>query len=196
MRNFQIKSVKNIQFILLILALSLTACGQQKKENDGDTAVAKTTTKAPDLPLNAAIVAGDLATVKKHIAAGTDLNEKDQLSGGTPLLTAITFDKTDIAKALIDAGADLSIKNNDGSTALHVAAFFCRIDATKMLLEAGADKTVKNNYGATPRETVTANFADMKPVYEMMKQQLAPVGLQIDLARIEKTRPTIAVMLQ
>ena len=134
--------------------------------------------------------------VKQHIKAGTDINEKDAMSGSTPLISAVTFDKTDIAKALIDAKADLTITNNDGATALHVAAFFCRVEIVQLLIDAKADKTVKNNFGATARETVMGPFADMKPIYEMLQQQLSPLGLQLDLNELEKTRPVIAMMLQ
>ncbi len=195
MRNFQFNSVKKVSYVMLIAVLSLTACGQQKEKSDA-TSTAQTEIKAPDMALQAAVVTGNLDVVKQHIEAGTDINEKDALSGATPLITAITFEKNDIAQALIDADADLSIKNNDGSTALHVAAFFCRVEAVKMLMDAGADKTVKNNFGATPRETVMGPFENIKPIYEMMQQQLAPIGLNLDMAEVEKTRPVVAMMLQ
>jgi len=187
--------MKHLMYAMLILMMSLSACGQKKPEPDTKE-TAKTEVKAPSMPLSAAVVGGNLEVVEQHIEAGTDINEKDPLSGSTPLITAVTFDKRDIAQALIDAGADLSIKNNDGSTALHVAAFFCKVEAVQMLMEAGADKNVKNNYGATPRETVVGPFAEVKPIYEMMQQQLGPIGLQLDLEEVEETRPTIAVMLQ
>lgn len=195
MKNFKNNAMKHVNYVLLILMVSLSACGQKKSEPDTKT-TAKTEVKAPDMALSAVVVAGNLEVVEQHIAAGTDIDEKDPLSGSTPLITAVTFDKKDIARTLIDAGADLSIKNNDGSTALHVAAFFCKVEAVQMLLDAGADKNVKNNYGATPRETIMGPFADVKPIYEMMQQQLGPIGLQLDLKEIEDTRPTIAVMLQ
>ena len=120
--------MKPLMYALLILMVSLSACGQKKSESDKQV-TAKTTVKAPDMALSAAVVTGNYDVVKQHIEAGTDINEKDPLSGSTPLITAVTFDKQDIAQALIDAGADLSIKNNDGSTALHVAAFFCNVEA-------------------------------------------------------------------
>lgn len=195
MKNFKNNSMKHVMYALLIVSISLSACGQQKSKSEQKTS-AKTEVKDPEMPLSAAVVTGNLEAVRQHIEAGTDINEKDPLSGSTPLITAITFDKKDIAQNLIDAGADLSIKNNDGSTALHVAAFFCKVEAVQMLLDAGADKTLKNNYGATPRETIVGSFAEVKPIYKMMQQQLGPIGLQLDLEEVEATRPTIAVMLQ
>ena len=195
MKTKQINLLKQVKYFLLIVVLSFMACKQDKTEIVQETET-KTEVKAPKIKLQEAILAGNRQAVQQHIKAGSDLNEKDVFSGATPLITAITFDKTDIAKELIVAGSDLSIKNNDGSTALHVAAFFCRVEVVKMLLDAGADKMVKNNFEATPRETVMGPFDEIKPFYEMMQQQLSPLGLNLDLAEIEKTRPVIAMMLQ
>lgn len=189
------KPAKQMSYILLIIALCFSACGEQKQKTK-DQAMVKTEVSTPEIPLTQAVVSGNLEAVQQHIEAGTDLNEKDALSGATPLISAITFDKTEIATALIDAGADLEVKNNDGSTALHVAAFFGRVELVQLLIDAKADKTVKNNFGATPRQTVSGPFEDMKPIYEMMQQQLGPIGLELNLAEIEKARPVIAMMLQ
>ena len=108
---------------------------------------------APAMDINTATFLGNLAVVRQHIAAGSDLNKKDDY-GSTPLITATLFGKTDVALALIEGGADLNLRNNDGSTALHNAAFFCRPEILKALLSKGADKELRNNYGSTPYESV------------------------------------------
>lgn len=191
MQSFKITPLGTIFSFMLIVILLTIAC------NESDQ---RTTTKPlvdqPKIDLQTAILSDQLDVVKQHITAGTDINKKGQMSGSTPLILAATFGKTAIVKALIDAKADLSIKNNEGATALHTAAFFCRVEIVQLLLDAKADKTVKNNFGATPRESVMESFADMKPVYQMLQQQLSPLGLQLDLNEIEKTRPVIAMMLQ
>lgn len=176
---------------LLILTFSLTACAQSNNETKQST-----TTKAPAIDIHTAVMTDNLEAVKQHIEAGTDLNQKDPMSGSTALITAITFGKIDMAQALIDAGADLESKNNDGSTALHSAAFFCRVEVVQMLIDANADKTVRNNFGATPRESVMGPFEPVQPIYEMMQQQLGPFGLQLDMDELKKARPVIAMMLQ
>lgn len=150
----------------------------------------------PNQSLMSAVLNNDIEAVKQHIENGTDLNQKDPMSGATPLITAASFNKPEIVKLLIDAGADLEVKSGDGGTALHSSTFFCNVEITKMLLDAKADKTVRNNFGATPLDGVTAPFAQLKSIYEMLQQQLAPLGLKVDLDHIEKTRPQIAAMLK
>jgi ankyrin repeat protein len=195
-KNYSVKTLVIFSFIILLLASSCAQPGNNNKAQSEKDVTTTSKVEQPQMDIQTAILSGNLEMVKQHIKAGTDINMKDQMTGSTPLITAITFDKTEIAKALINADADLAIKNNDGSTALHVAAFFCRIETVQMLIDAQADKTIKNNYGATPRESVMAPFADMKPVYEMLEQQLKPFGLKIDLNEVEKGRPVVAMMLQ
>ena len=79
---------------------------------------------------------------------------------------------------------------------LPIASFFGRPEIVKMLLDKGADKTIKNKYGQTAYETVAAPYADVKNVYEMLGKMLAPAGVKLDYAYIEKTRPQIAAMLK
>ena len=104
----------------------------------------------------------NMEALKQHIAAGSNLNEKDPLGGSSPLISACLFGKTAMAKMLIEAGADLNFRNNDGSTALHTASFFCHPEIVRMLLDKGADKTIKNKYGSTAYESVAGSFADVK----------------------------------
>ncbi len=198
-KKSKFKSLKILGKFSLVLVLFTSACAQSGAKSKTN-AVSQVETKAviaqPQIDLQMAILSGNLEAVKQHIEAGTDLNKKDAMSGSTPLITAASFGKNDIAKVLIDAGADLGLENNDGSTALHVAAFFCRIEIVQMLIDAHADKTTLNNFGATARQTVMGPFEEIKPIYEMLQQQLGPMGLQLDLTEIEKTRPVIAMMLQ
>jgi ankyrin repeat protein len=141
-------------------------------------------------------VNNDIEAVKKYIAAKKNLNEKDLIGGSSPLITAALFGRTEIAGLLIDAGADLSIQNNDGSTALHVASFFCHPEIVKMLLKKGVNKNTKNKYGSTARESVIVPYKDVKNVYQGIEQMLTPIGLKLDYIHIEKTRPIVAALLK
>ena len=53
-------------------------------------------------------------------------------------------------QALLDAGADVEAKNDDGWTPLHAAAWHDNSEALVALLEAGADVNARNNADSTP----------------------------------------------
>jgi uncharacterized protein len=185
-----------IAIVAIFTSLLTSAACQEKKPQSAEVKKSTTGIKPPQIDIQTAVVTGNLEVVQQHIAAGSDINIKDPFGGSTPLTSAGVFGKTEIAKALIDAGAQLNAKNNDGSTALHTAAFFCRPEIVKMLLAKGADKTIRNKYNSTAYESVIVPFKDVKPVYDMMGSALGPMGLKLDYAYIEKTRPVIAAMLK
>jgi len=177
------------QLLMTGTLLLMLACSGRNQETTSDV-------KAPDVDIHTAVVTNNLDALKQHIAAGSNINEKDPFGGSSPLISASVFGKPEAAKLLIDAGADLNFQNNDGSTALHTAAFFCHPDIVKMLLDKGADKTIKNKYGATPYAMVAGPFEQSKEGYDMMGQVLGPMGLKLDYPYIEKTRPEIAETLK
>lgn len=197
MKTLNINTFKMKIKMLFLTILFASACAQSDKKStaNNNVGVEKTVTK-PSIDIHTAVISGNIEAVKQHIKAGTNINQKEAMSGSTPLMSATTFNKPQIAKLLIDSDADLSIKNNDGSNVLHTAAFFGRIEIVQMLIDAKADKSLRNNFGATPRETVMANFEEVKPFYEMLVQQLEPMGFTLDMEELKKARPVIAMMLQ
>ena len=197
MKTIKITSIKMTIQMLFFALLLTSSCAQSDKKSiiNNDTKTVKNATK-PSIDIHAAVLTGNLEAIKQHIDYGTDINKKEPMSGSTPLMSAATFNKIDIAKTLINANADLALKNNDGGTALHTAAFFGRIEIVQLLIDANADKTIRNNFGATPREIVLVDFAQMKPIYEMLTQQLKPMGFTLDLNELQKARPVVAMMLQ
>ena len=139
---------------------------------------------------------GDLEAIRRHIAAGADLNARSPSWGSSPLIVAAVFGHLEAAKALIEAGADLDLRNNDGSTALISAAFFCHTEIVEALLAAGADKSIRSNDGSTALDAVSAPFDEVKGVYDFVATVLGPAGLRLDYERIRETRPKIAEMLR
>jgi hypothetical protein len=196
-KPFDAKKMKTVIISIRILCvlgiiIVLASCGGNKTEEASSDGKAK----APDVDIHTAVVTGNMDALKQHIAAGTNINEKDPFGGSSPLISASVFGKPEAAKILIDAGADINFQNNDGSTALHTAAFFCHKDIVAMLLEKGADKGIRNTYNATAYESVSLPFSQVKDAYDMMGNVLGPMGLKLDYAHIEKTRPEIAEMLK
>jgi hypothetical protein len=176
-------------FTIIAMVLVLSACGTKEAKT-------QSTGTAPKVDLHTAVVSDNMEAVKQHIKAGSDLNVKDPFGGSSPLISAAIFGKTEMAKVLLDAGADINFQNNDGSTALHSAAFFCRPEIVKLLIEKKADRSIKNKYGATAYDNVAGPFSELKEVYDMMGSMLGPMGLKLDYVYIEKTRPEIARTLK
>ena len=97
-----------------------------------------TTTKAPDISIHDAAKAGDIETVKQHIAAGTDVNAKDKY-GRTPLYCAARRSHKEIAELLIAKGADVNAKGEAGYTPFHHVAHQGQREIVELLIANGAD---------------------------------------------------------
>jgi hypothetical protein len=190
---------KMLSALLVVALLGFAACSVRETDQDAgrDASPAPQQNVAPPgIDIHTATLMGDLKAIRQHIQAGTDLNEREPALGSTPLISAAVFGRTEVALALIEAGADVNLQNNEGSTALHSAAFLCRTEIVKALLENGADRNLLNNYGSTPLESVLAPWDAVKPIYDVFSRDLGPLGLKLDYGYIEKTRPVIAGMLQ
>lgn len=194
----QLSHTKNLAgFTFLIMSLFLlSSCDNSNKKTSEKESVKTELQKPPAIDLHTATFMGDLISIQQHIKAGSNLNLKESSMGSTPLITASVFGKTEIALALINAGADVNIQNNEGSTALHSAAFFCRTEIVKALLNKDVDLSLKNKYGSIPIDGVSSSFNDVKPIYDQFIKNLGPLGLKLDYEYLEKTRPVIASLLK
>ncbi|MCP4786427.1 MAG: hypothetical protein GY878_23045 [Fuerstiella sp.] len=150
--------------------------------------------RVPSVSLWRAAMTGNTAAVEQHIRAGTDINAKEDLSGSTPLVVATTFGKVEVARILIEAGADLEARNNSGGTALHVGCFCCQPEAVELLLNAGADQGQRNNWQLTPLQVVTSEFdAELEGVYRHSYNSL---NLRFDSQHVQEIRARIAEILR
>ena len=105
----------------------------------------------PALSLHGAAANDNLAAIESLIAAGAEVNARDE-GGLTPLHRAAwPNDNPAIIGALVAAGAEVNARGGDGLTPLHVAATATASPAIiEALLDAGADATARDAEGKTP----------------------------------------------
>lgn len=148
----------------------------------------------PTVSIWQAAITGNSAAVKQHIVAGTDLNKSADFGGSTPLMLAAIFGQNEIAEVLIDAGADLELRNHSGGTALHQACFFCHPKIVELLLQSGADPNKKNSRNLTPLDSVTIELdGELEAIYRYVYDSL---GLEFDLQYVRQARRQIAQLLR
>jgi ankyrin repeat protein len=92
----------------------------------------------------------DLNAATELIAAGADVNMKDDMMGYTPLIYAIIDGNKEMAELLISKGADINIQDTRmGYTPLMWALNSNKEDLAGFLIDKGADFKIKSNDGAT-----------------------------------------------
>ena len=105
---------------IIILGLALVAFTDVAVASTvSSISISKEIVNYNNTPLCNAIIKGDLATVKKFVDYGSDVNEMS--NGLTPLMLAARYNKVDILKYLVEKGADKQIKDERGNTALKYA---------------------------------------------------------------------------
>jgi tetratricopeptide (TPR) repeat protein len=87
------------------------------------------------------------------------LSAAGQYSLNDRLIAAAKGGRTDAIQPLLDKGADLEAKNEDGQTALIVATEEGKIDTMKFLLAKGANIEAMDNHGKTALITATEYYS-------------------------------------
>lgn len=94
-----------------------------------------------------AVTSGDAETVSSLIASGIDVNTTNA-EGLTALMIAARFNHYQVAKLLIDAGANLYVVN-ESRTALDMARIASAHETEAVLVAGGADLNLKDDKGWT-----------------------------------------------
>jgi quinoprotein dehydrogenase-associated probable ABC transporter substrate-binding protein len=122
-------------------------------------------------PLALAIAESKYEVAKALIEGGADVSVASGQDGLTPLMLIAaqtgpaegarflpgSTRPSDIAKILIERGADINAQSKSGITALMVAATHNSAPMIGFLMDAGADPSVKNNLGLTASDVAEKN---------------------------------------
>ena len=119
--------------------------------------------KSPAMPLLDAIDQDNANVVRDHMEFGADPNETFippgfPFAGASALHLAVLKDNREIARVLLDNGADINIRARDTyqGSPLEWAVFFGIKEMAMFLVEAGADVNAKNALGTTPLDAAAA----------------------------------------
>lgn len=127
------KTYKKIIFTL-ILAVSFSSAALATGNND----------------LIRAVKASDFTAAVVLLDKGMNPNVIE--SGMSPLMIASRNGETKLARTLLAFGADVNLRNDDGTTALMLAARHGHTDVVDALLKAGADAELRNSRGYTSED--------------------------------------------
>jgi ankyrin repeat protein len=91
---------------------------------------------------------GHLPAVQWLLAAGADPKSGD-VSGNTALMGALFRKYEEVAKVLVQRGADINQPNFQDATAMHFAIVFSTDDMVLWLLENKGDPSIADRFGTT-----------------------------------------------
>ena len=146
-------------------------------------------TLSDELALLEAARVNDLKTLRRLLAAGVNPNRRHLVSGVTPLIAAATYNRREVVRLLLQAGATGDVVSFDGASALHIAAQRRFPQVVRYLLMADSPLHLKDSQGRTPFEA--AQFGDPTSGVNMGDDMLRetmelltthPAGAYIDLS--------------
>ncbi|KIW78612.1 hypothetical protein Z517_08450 [Fonsecaea pedrosoi CBS 271.37] len=104
-----------------------------------------------------------LAQVEMFLAHNADINTLDETGNNGLHFFALGDAGMDIGVALVQAGADIHLRNGRGETVMHLLArrYNCHVDAMKYFIEQGAEVDAEDEASARPlREAAEAGHAE------------------------------------
>ena len=108
----------------------------------------KQTTQAENEFLEYAVGTGHVEVGRALLAAGVHPDscyKRSGVSGETALIRASRNGRVEIARLLLDAGADANLRDIRRATALMYASSEGKVETVRLLLDVGADKNLRDN---------------------------------------------------
>jgi len=141
-------------------------------------------------PISISIVQGDINAVSRDINE-SNINSSEDASG-TPLTIALLFNKSEIAKLLIERGANVNLPNPAGQAPLHLAVQTNNIAMVKLLLEKGANVDGLDKLGSS----ALTNSAGLPFVDISISRMLIEKGANVNLVNSPGLTPLVLACLR
>lgn len=124
------------------------------------------------LPL--AVEQGHEAVVRALLAVDARVNVIGHVNLGSPLALASVLGHVEIARLLLQHGANVEQTDLEGAAPLFIAAQHGQRDIVDVLLDAGADSSATAPHGATPL-IVAAQFGHGEVIRKLLKSDGTPI---------------------
>ena len=159
MHRFGVSSKRYLWMAVMLPMLCLGSCANQHTDA---VSVAETTP-----PLIEATLASNVETVRQLLQNGTDPNLV--YNTNTALTYAARDGFTEIARLLIDRGADVNWIDGEGVTPLILASFKGHLELTQLLLDHGADVTVSDQWNRTALDYALRR-GETDPIAQLLRE--------------------------
>jgi ankyrin repeat protein len=131
-------------------------------------------------PIHSAARMRDVAAVIKELEAGVDVDlvcekAKNGDGGNTALWFAAQGPWSggiEVAKVLVDAGAEVDRQCEHGRTALHMAAAWGHLDLVKFLLEHSADPSIRDEENMPPPMVARHGYSSNRVTHDERRDVL------------------------
>lgn len=111
----------------------------------------------------------DPSAVAHQLDLGVDPNLADQEFGIIPLSWAALYGDAEIVRLLIERGANVNGKNNDGYRPLHSAAFLGHVQVVDLLLQQGADASAVGRQNDTAWDSPGADWGTTRFITNLIR---------------------------
>ncbi|NIP13689.1 MAG: TonB family protein, partial [Pseudomonas stutzeri] len=143
-----------------------------------------------ETPLMAAAGEGHADTIRTLLAAGADVNAKENVYEVTALMVAAQKGHVAAVEVLLEAGADVNAEAKGGETPLMAAAINGHTAVVEALLAAGADPNATTEVGETP--LLRAAFHGHAEVVDA----LLAAGADVNVKPQDGTTPLVYATMQ